>query len=106
MTNKIILSIQSAVIHGAVGNSAAMPIYQYLRQPAESLNTVQLAAHPGFDTRMLSVTPAAELDSMLTDYAKLDVFNHLKTIQTDLNRLKRLNASLEEILRVIKCENH
>ena len=30
MTNKIILSIQSAVIHGAVGNNAAMPIYQYL----------------------------------------------------------------------------
>ena len=82
MTNKIILSIQSAVMHGAVGNSAAMPIYQYLRQPAESLDTVQLAAHPGFGTSMLSVTPAAELDSMLTDYAKLDVFNQLGAIQT------------------------
>ena len=82
MTNKIILSIQSAVMHGAVGNSAAMPIYQYLRQPAESLDTVQLAAHPGFGTSMLSVTPAAELDAMLADYAKLNVFEDLGAIQT------------------------
>ena len=82
MTNKIILSIQSAVMHGAVGNNAAMPIYQYLSQPAESLNTVQLAAHPGFGTKMLSVTPAAELDAMLADYSKLDVFDNLGAIQT------------------------
>ena len=82
MTNKIILSIQSAVIHGAVGNNAAMPIYQYLHQPAESLNTVQLAAHPGFGTRMLSVTPADELDALLADYGKLDSFSHLGAIQT------------------------
>ena len=82
MTNKIILSIQSAVMHGAVGNNAAMPIYQYLSQPAESLNTVQLAAHPGFGTKMLSVTPAAELDAMLADYAKLDIFDNLGAIQT------------------------
>ena len=82
MTNKIILSIQSAVMHGAVGNSAAMPIYQHLRQPAESLDTVQLAAHPGFGTSMVSVTPAAELDAMLADYTKLDVFGHLGAIQT------------------------
>ena len=65
MTNKNILSIQSAVIHGAVGNNAAMPIYQYLHQPAESVDTVQLAAHPGFGTNTLSVTPAAELLSLI-----------------------------------------
>ncbi len=69
-------------MHGAVGNSAAMPIYQFLRQPAESLDTVQLAAHPGFGTNMLSVTPAAELDAMLADYAKLGIFQHLGAIQT------------------------
>ena len=82
MTNKIILSIQSAVIHGAVGNNAAMPIYQYLHQPAESLDTVQLAAHPGFGTGMLSVTPAAELGALLADYGKLDIFSQLGAIQT------------------------
>ena len=82
MTNKIILSIQSAVIHGAVGNNAAMPIYQYLRQPAESVDTVQLAAHPGFGTSMLSVTPAAELGALLADYRKLDIFRELGAIQT------------------------
>ena len=82
MTNKVILSIQSAVVHGAVGNNAAMPIYQYLRQPAESVDTVQLAAHPGFGTSMLSVTPAAELGALLADYATLDIFSQLGAIQT------------------------
>jgi pyridoxine kinase len=82
MTNQVILSIQSAVMHGAVGNNAAMPIYQYLQQPAEFVNTVQLAAHPGFGSSVLSVTPAAELDALLSDYAKLDVFEQLGAIQT------------------------
>lgn len=82
MTNKVILSIQSAVMHGAVGNNAAMPIYQYLRQPAEFVDTVQLAAHPGFGTSMLSVTPAAELGALLADYRKLDIFGQLGAIQT------------------------
>ena len=82
MTNKVILSIQSSVVHGAVGNNAAMPIYQYLRQPAESLDTVQLAAHPGFGTSMLSVIPAAELGALLADYRKLDIFSQLGAIQT------------------------
>ena len=82
MTNKVILSIQSAVVHGAVGNNAAMPIYQYLRQPAESVDTVQLAAHPGFGTSMLSVTPAAELGALLADYERLDIFSQLGAIQT------------------------
>ncbi len=82
MTNKLILSIQSAVMHGAVGNSAAMPIYQHLRQPAESVDTVQLAAHPGFGTSILSVTPAAELGALLADYRNLDIFGQLGAIQT------------------------
>ena len=82
MTNKVILSIQSSVVHGAVGNNAAMPIYQYLRQPAEFVDTVQLAAHPGFGTSMLSVIPAAELGALLADYGKLDIFSQLGAIQT------------------------
>jgi pyridoxine kinase len=82
MTNKVILSVQSAVVHGAVGNNAAMPIYQYLHQPAEAVDTVQLAAHPGFGTSMLSVTPAAELGALLADYGKLDIFSQLGAIQT------------------------
>jgi pyridoxine kinase len=82
MTKNVILSIQSAVMHGAVGNNAAMPIYQHLHQPAESVDTVQLAAHPGFGTSILSVTPAAELSALLADYSKLDVFKQLGAIQT------------------------
>lgn len=80
--NQVILSIQSAVMHGAVGNDAAMPIYQHLKQPAERLDTVRLAAHPGFGTNAVSVTPADELAALLDDYRKLTVFNRLGAIQT------------------------
>ena len=43
-----ILAIQSAVMIGAVGNDAAMPVYTHFRQKAARLDTVRLAAHPGF----------------------------------------------------------
>ena len=74
MAQQVILSIQSAVMHGAVGNDAAMPVYQHLKQPAERLDTVRLAAHPGFGTRAVSVTPPDELNGLLTDYRHLAIF--------------------------------
>ena len=43
-----ILAIQSAVLVGAVGNDAAIPVYTHFRQKAARLDTVRLAAHPGF----------------------------------------------------------
>ena len=82
MTKRVILSIQSAVMHGAVGNDAAMPIYQHLKHPAERLDTVRLAAHPGFGTKALSVTPADEIDALLSDYRRLAGFSALAAVQT------------------------
>ena len=82
MAQQVILSIQSAVMHGTVGNDAAMPVYQHLKQPAERLDTVRLAAHPGFDTRAVSVTPPDELNGLLTDYRHLAIFQNLAAVQT------------------------
>ena len=82
MVQQVILSIQSAVMHGAVGNDAAMPVYQHLKQPAERLDTVRLAAHPGFGTTAISITPPDELDNLLTDYRHLANFQNLAAVQT------------------------
>lgn len=82
MAQQVILSIQSAVMHGAVGNDAAMPIYHHCQQPAERLDTVRLAAHPGFGTTALSLTPAEDIAALLTDYRQLDSFSDLAAIQT------------------------
>lgn len=82
MTEQVILSIQSAVMHGAVGNDAAMPVYQHLQQPAARLDTVRLAAHPGFGTTAVSVTPAGELDTLLRDYRCLAAFEAVAAVQT------------------------
>ncbi|MGB0810560.1 MAG: hypothetical protein ACPGRU_04795, partial [Candidatus Puniceispirillaceae bacterium] len=69
-------------MHGAVGNDAAMPVYQHLKQPAERLDTVRLAAHPGFGTKAVSVTPPDELNGLLTDYRHLAIFQNLAAVQT------------------------
>ena len=82
MTQQVILSIQSAVMHGAVGNEAAMPVYQHLKQPAERLDTVRLAAHPGFGTSAISITPPQELQNLLNDYCHLANFQNLGAVQT------------------------
>ena len=82
MAQQVILSIQSAVMHGAVGNEAAMPIYQHLQQPAERLDTVRLAAHPGYGTTTLSLTPPQELDGLLSDYRRMANFQSLAAVQT------------------------
>lgn len=82
MSKQIILSIQSAVMHGSVGNEAAMPVYQHLKQPAERLDTVRLAAHPGFGTSALSVTPPEEISGLLDDYRRLASFADLAAVQT------------------------
>ena len=66
-----ILAIQSAVMIGAVGNDAAMPVYTHFRHKAARLDTVRLAAHPGFGRGFTDITEAKVLAALLTDFANL-----------------------------------
>ena len=53
-----VLSIQSGVMAGAVGNDAAGPIYAQRDLKAARLDTVRLAAHPGHGVMRAHTTPA------------------------------------------------
>ena len=77
-----ILTIQSAVMIGAVGNDAAMPVYTHFRQKAARLDTVRLAAHPGFQAGWADVTPANTLAALLRDFANLQQTALPEAIQT------------------------
>ena len=77
-----ILAIQSAVMIGAVGNDAAMPVYTHFRQKAARLDTVRLAAHPGFGRVFTDITEANVLAALLTDFANLQKDAIPKAVQT------------------------
>ena len=77
-----ILAIQSAVMIGAVGNDAAMPVYTHFRHKAARLDTVRLAAHPGFSRGFTDITEARVLAALLTDFANLQKDAMPKAAQT------------------------
>ena len=77
-----ILAIQSAVMIGAVGNDAAMPVYTHFRHKAARLDTVRLAAHPGFGRGFTDITDARVLAALLTDFANLQKDAMPKAVQT------------------------
>ena len=77
-----ILTIQSAVMFGAVGNEAALAIYRHHHIRAARLDTVRLAAHPGYGTHFKDITPADSIAALLREFSSLEHFTALKAIQT------------------------
>ena len=77
-----ILSIQSGVMAGAVGNDAAGPIYAQMGLSAARLDTVRLAAHPGHGAMRAQITPPDSLSALLMDFFSLPGVHNLRLIQT------------------------
>ena len=68
-----ILSIQSAVVYGHVGNSAAVFLLQRLGFEVWPLDTVSFSNHPGYPTVRGRVVPAAEVRALLAGLAERGV---------------------------------
>ena len=68
---KQLLSIQSAVAAGFVGNSVAGPVLTALGQHPILVDTILLAAHPGYGKRAGGAVPAAILADILDGLAEL-----------------------------------
>ncbi len=67
----MILSIQSNVMHGSVGNRASLPIYQAFGIETNHLDTVRLAAHPGHGTTARDTISGDAMRALFDDYLKL-----------------------------------
>ena len=67
----MILSIQSNVMHGYVGNRACLPLYQAFGIESEHLDTVRLAAHPGHGTTARDILDGAIMAELFKDYLAL-----------------------------------
>ena len=68
-----VLSVQSAVLHGAVGNAVAALIYPALGHRFLRLDSVHMAAHPGFGSQSRISQQADDLADIIDDYMRLMV---------------------------------
>lgn len=69
-----LLSIQSWVSYGHVGNAAALPCLHALGHEAWAVNTVAFSNHPGHGGFTGRVTPPEEIRALLEGIETLDVF--------------------------------
>ncbi len=77
-----LLSVQSAVIWGFVGNEAASLVHARLGHNALRLDTVRLAAHPGHGCQFRHITPPAGMRGLLQEFAQLPIAGRLDAVQS------------------------
>lgn len=75
-----ILSIQSTVAAGFVGNSVAGPVLTALGQHPLLVDTILLAAHPGYGKRAGGAVPAGIFDDVLDGLAALTDLSMIGTV--------------------------
>jgi pyridoxine kinase len=75
-----VLSIQSRVVYGYVGNSAAAFLLQRLGFEVWPLDTVSLSNHPGHGSTRGRVTPAGELRSLLQGLEERGVLGRCEAV--------------------------
>ena len=75
-----VLSIQSAVAYGHVGNAAAQPALHRLGHTVWRVDTVGFSNHPGHGKFTGQVRPAAEVSAVLQGIAGLDVYRRCAAV--------------------------
>lgn len=82
MAMKKILSIQSAVTYGCVGNSVAAPVITRLGMQPLLVDTISLAAHPGYGTMAGGSLDEVQFSTILQAFNTLLVLPKLSSIIT------------------------
>ncbi|MBI3454022.1 MAG: pyridoxal kinase PdxY [Rhodospirillales bacterium] len=77
-----VLSIQSAVAWGHVGNSAAVFILRRAGHDAWPIDTVHFSNHPGYGRFRGRVVPANEIAALIEGLAELGVLGRIDTVLT------------------------
>ena len=94
-----ILSIQSSVVSGRVGNSAAVPIHSLFEQETLRVDSVVLAAHPGIMRATKFVTPIEQMSRLLQELCKVKPSSEINAIQTGyLGEIEQVNVIFSFII--------
>jgi len=75
-----VLSVQSSVAYGHVGNSAARPVLQALGHPVWAVDTVVFSNQPGHGRFRGRVQDPTLVDELLTGLADLSVFAQVRAV--------------------------
>ena len=75
-----VLSIQSRVAYGHVGNSTAIPVLQRLGHQAWPVETTLLSNHLGYPTHTGRVLPPEEVAEVVEGLAKLGLFARIDAL--------------------------
>ena len=82
MPMKQILSIQSAVTYGFVGNSVAAPVITTLGMQPLLIDTIFLAAHPGYGTIAGGPADQTQFSAILEALTTLRVLPQIDNVMT------------------------
>ena len=75
-----VLSIQSGVVYGRVGNRAAVPVLERLVHDVWPVDTVAFSKHPAHGTFRGRVVPAAEIAALVEGLAARGVFGRCDAV--------------------------
>jgi len=100
-----ILSIQSHVSFGYVGNSAAQFALQYLGQEVWPVHTVLFSNHPGHESFRGEVLPTEDIQSVLLGLLDLPIDGECEAILSGYLGNAETGAMLEDIIWRIQGEN-
>ena len=93
-----ILSIQSSVVSGRVGNSAAVPIHSLFEQETLRVDSVVLAAHPGIMRATKFIPPIEQMRGLLQELRDVKPSSEINAIQTGyLGEIEQVNVILSFI---------
>jgi pyridoxine kinase len=98
MKTPSILSIQSSVVSGRVGNSAAVPIHSLFEQETLRVDSVVLAAHPGIMRATKFIPPIEQMRCLLQELRDVKPSSEINAIQTGyLGEIEQVNVILSFI---------
>tara|TARA_E500000178_G_scaffold257036_1_gene253551 strand:+ start:876 stop:1697 length:822 start_codon:yes stop_codon:yes gene_type:complete len=79
---KTILSIQSQVSFGAVGNTLATMVAHAMDVDIAAVNTISLVAHPGYGLRAGGAADDADMEAILSAIGTLDLWDRIGMVAT------------------------
>ena len=100
MKSPSILSIQSSVVSGRVGNTVAVPIHTLFGHETLCINSVVLAAHPGIINASKFVMPTGQMDCLLRELKKVKSANNIDAIHTGyLGHKRQVNVIRKHVIK-------
>ncbi len=100
-----ILSIQSSVAYGHVGNGAAVFPLQCLGFEVWPVNTVQFSNHPGYETRRGRIAEPGEVAAVIEGIGALGAFDRCRAVLSGYLGTAETASVVAEAVTAVKAAN-